>query len=66
VQEVGLSQYGMLEGHVFHDNPASRAVFQKCGWRYMGRGRAYSAARREDVDDLLFALSKRGAGHVAA
>lgn len=39
-----------------HDNVASQRVLEKCGFRRVGGGRGFAAARRAEVDEVLFRL----------
>jgi RimJ/RimL family protein N-acetyltransferase len=45
-----------LEGRVAEDNPGSRRVLEKAGFRLSGRDTTFAAARGEDLDELVFTL----------
>ena len=46
-----------LEARVAEDNPASRRVLEKAGFRPAGREVAFAAARGEDLAELIFTLA---------
>ena len=39
-----------------HDNVASQRVLEKCGFRRVGGGRGFAAARGAEVDEVFFRL----------
>lgn len=61
VQRHALDVLGheALTGNVLIDNPASARVFEKCGWREVGRETCFSAARGEAVKDRIFSYCDR-------
>ena len=50
-------QFPEMTADVFVDNPASMAVFRKCGWREIGTGSSWSEARKAEAPDLKFVVT---------
>ncbi|WP_369187252.1 GNAT family N-acetyltransferase [Streptomyces sp. R08] len=46
-----------LHARVAADNPGSRRVLEKCGFRVTGHDRGFANARGEEIDELVLTLS---------
>ncbi|MCU0495687.1 MAG: GNAT family N-acetyltransferase [Chloroflexaceae bacterium] len=51
-----VNQQRPIYARVASDNPGSRRVLEKCGFRVIGQERSYANARHTEIDELILEL----------
>ena len=51
-----------IYARVARDNPGSRRVLEKCGFRIIGESKGFANARGEEIEELLLELGEAPAG----